>query len=296
MDTSREEPRMTEPEDTPASPGELLRRRRESVGHSLENAAEATKISKTYLRALEENRFHELPSPAYLKGFLRIYANYLKLDADELAAMIARDTVSESSVIAEPTPEKPALPLLHHAQRFALPLVLLAALIISAVIMQPGSQEPQHKTGIQPQQPVPQAQPVPQQALQAASSSSQAQTAATAPAAPATEPALPPQQRPEESVTPPPPPPPSQQPASGFVVRMKVLKNGTLIATIDDSVSQNYQLTAGDLIEWKAATSLALDVSDTGGVELELNGKPVKHQAVPGKSAHLVLGAEGLQL
>jgi len=53
-------------------------------------------------------------------------------------------------------------------------------------------------------------------------------------------------------------------------------------------------LTAGDLIEWKAVENLALDLSDADGVELELNGKPVRHQAAAGKSAHIVLGAEGI--
>lgn len=284
MDTSHEEPPMTE--SAPASPGELLRNARESFGHSLEDAAEATKISKTYLRALEENRFQELPSPAYLKGFLRIYANYLKLNADDLATMIATDNAQESSAIAEPAPEKSGMPLLQRAQRFALPLALLGALILSAVILQPAIQETPVKTEAPPQSP---AQPVPQQALQAASSSSSTQTI-TASTASTTEPAPPPPA--EESVT---PQPPLQQPASGFMVRMKVLKNGTLTVTIDDTVSQNYQLTSGDLIEWKAAANLALDLSDSGGVELELNGKPVRHQAAPGKSAHLVLGAEGIR-
>ncbi len=283
MDTSHEEPLVTE--GAPASPGELLRRCRESAGHSLKDAAEATKISKTYLLALEENRFHELPSPAYLKGFLRIYANYLKLNADELIEMIAADSAVENITIAEPPPAKSGQPLIQHAQRFALPLVLLGALILSAVILQPTTQETALKTeAIPPQKP----QPVPQQALQTATSSSTAQTA-TAPQAPAVEPAPP--HPPEESETPPPLP---QQPTNGFVARMKVLKNGTLTVTIDDTVSQNYQLTAGDLIEWKAVESLALDLSDADGVALELNGKPVRHQAASGKSAHLVLGAEGI--
>jgi hypothetical protein len=45
------------------------------------NQAElATKIRVKYLRALEDERFDELPSPTYVKGFLRTYAEYLGLD------------------------------------------------------------------------------------------------------------------------------------------------------------------------------------------------------------------------
>jgi len=214
MDTSHEEPLVTE--GAPASPGELLRRCRESAGHSLKDAAEATKISKTYLLALEENRFQELPSPAYLKGFLRIYASYLKLNADELIEMIAADSAVESETIAEPPPEKSVQPLIQRAQRFALPLVLLGALILSAVILQPTTQETALKTeATPPQKP----QPTPQQALQTATSSSTPHTATTPESPAAVEPAPP--HPPEESETPPPQP---QQPTNGFVVRMKVLK------------------------------------------------------------------------
>jgi hypothetical protein len=45
------------------------------------NQAElATKIRVKYLRALEDERFDQLPSPTYVKGFLRTYAEYLGLD------------------------------------------------------------------------------------------------------------------------------------------------------------------------------------------------------------------------
>ena len=45
------------------------------------NQAElATKIRVKYLRALEDERFDELPSQTYVKGFLRTYAEYLGLD------------------------------------------------------------------------------------------------------------------------------------------------------------------------------------------------------------------------
>ncbi len=41
---------------------------------------EATKVRARYLRALEEERFDQLPSETYVKGFLRTYAEYLGLD------------------------------------------------------------------------------------------------------------------------------------------------------------------------------------------------------------------------
>src|SRR5918911_1662953 len=41
---------------------------------------QAIKIRGKYLRALEDEQFEALPAPTYVKGFLRVYADYLGLD------------------------------------------------------------------------------------------------------------------------------------------------------------------------------------------------------------------------
>jgi hypothetical protein len=81
----------------------------------------------------------------------------------------------------------------------------------------------------------------------------------------------------------------------GFIVRMKVTQSGTLTVTIDGSTSQGYDLIVGDSIEWKADRSITLELSNAGGVEVELNGKQVKPFGQPGKSAVVVLDAEGIR-
>ncbi|MDQ3707575.1 MAG: DUF4115 domain-containing protein [Chloroflexota bacterium] len=63
--------------------GDMLRDARESRGISLTEAERATKIRQKYLAALEEDNIAALPSPVYGRGFLRNYAVYLGLDADE---------------------------------------------------------------------------------------------------------------------------------------------------------------------------------------------------------------------
>ena len=61
--------------------GSDLRAARLRRGLELEEVAEQTRISRRYLRALEEERFELLPGDAYAKSFLRSYADYLGLDA-----------------------------------------------------------------------------------------------------------------------------------------------------------------------------------------------------------------------
>jgi cytoskeleton protein RodZ len=60
--------------------GQELKRARESQGLELSEAEQATKIRSKYLRAIEEDRWADLPGPAYARGFLSTYAHYLGLD------------------------------------------------------------------------------------------------------------------------------------------------------------------------------------------------------------------------
>lgn len=64
--------------------GEKLREAREIRGVDLFRVERDTKIRSKYLAALEDGEFAELPGDVYARGFLRNYATYLGLDADEM--------------------------------------------------------------------------------------------------------------------------------------------------------------------------------------------------------------------
>ena len=64
--------------------GEKLRDAREQRGVDLYRVERDTKIRTKYLAALEEGDFGDLPGDVYTRGFLRNYATYLGLDADEI--------------------------------------------------------------------------------------------------------------------------------------------------------------------------------------------------------------------
>ncbi|HAG06996.1 MAG: Transcriptional regulator, XRE family [Clostridia bacterium 62_21] len=66
--------------------GRRLRETRISLGYTLDDVEEHTKIRKRYLEALEEERFGDLPGRVYAKAFLRTYARFLNLDPEELGA------------------------------------------------------------------------------------------------------------------------------------------------------------------------------------------------------------------
>src|SRR5687767_10244379 len=67
-----------------ASFGEELRREREIRGISLKEISDATKISKRFLEAIERNDHRTLPAPVFTRGFVREYARYLGLSAEEI--------------------------------------------------------------------------------------------------------------------------------------------------------------------------------------------------------------------
>ena len=64
--------------------GQRLEEARNRKGISLSEAAEATKIRSDFLNYFEQNNFdYDLPE-IYRRGFLKNYAQYLKLDSDKL--------------------------------------------------------------------------------------------------------------------------------------------------------------------------------------------------------------------
>jgi cytoskeleton protein RodZ len=96
-------------ETSPGSIGERLRRRRESLGRSLKDVENATKIRVRYLEALEQDDVAALPAEVYALGFLRSYARYLGLEPEELVSAWRR--LREPPPAAEvPTPPPAARP------------------------------------------------------------------------------------------------------------------------------------------------------------------------------------------
>lgn len=85
--------------------GTRLRDARRAGGVELDAVERQIKVRKRYLVAMEEERWEDLPGEAYVRGFLRTYADCLGLDGDEL--------VAEYEVQAGeggPAPEAPAAP------------------------------------------------------------------------------------------------------------------------------------------------------------------------------------------
>lgn len=280
---------------TTTSPGAILKRCREYHDISLDEASETTKIGVSYLKALEDDRITEFANLVYLKGFLRIYAAYLGLSAEDMARMYDKLYGSPPSAADkknnEPSDGNRTNRRMALIKRMIVPVLLLAALVITAAFFKqslpPSGNPPLPVATSLPPVPPTQKNTI----IQASQSSAQSR------------PPIPPpdviKQERKQSL-----PPVSEQPPSkknsessaAFILKIKVTQSGTLTAAVDGSAGQNYDLAVGDVIEWKAEKSVALELSNAGGVEVELNGKPYKSLGPAGKPVYVELDADGVKL
>jgi len=83
--------------------GTQLRQAREAQSLSLDQVAQATHIRPHYLEALEADQFEMLPSNAQLRGFLRSYGDYLKLNSGELVSSLEKDS-TVGPILSNPPP------------------------------------------------------------------------------------------------------------------------------------------------------------------------------------------------
>ncbi|MFN7138048.1 MAG: helix-turn-helix domain-containing protein [Limisphaerales bacterium] len=83
---------------------EQLRQGREARKLTVHQAAEATKIRTDHIEALEQGDYDVFPAPVYIRGFVRTYSTYLKLETPRLL-----DQLNEELSRTEKHREAPAL-------------------------------------------------------------------------------------------------------------------------------------------------------------------------------------------
>src|SRR5215207_6150442 len=83
--------------------GKALREARSDRGIELSEAERVTKIRAKLLRAMEEERWEDLPEPVYVRAFLSTYARFLGLDDAPLVEEYSRTV--EAAQEPEPIPE-----------------------------------------------------------------------------------------------------------------------------------------------------------------------------------------------
>ena len=85
--------------------GAMLRSTRESLGLTVRDMADITRIQPAYLQCLEADRYHELPAEVFVRGFIRSYARELRLDEQGVMGDYLRQTGQHAVVPAQQVAE-----------------------------------------------------------------------------------------------------------------------------------------------------------------------------------------------
>ena len=95
---------------------ERLQRARQQKGVTTEAASEESSVPVRYVRMFEEGRYPVVSDPAYLAHFVRRYATYLGLDAEQASRDLIAETEPETAlrragkIAAEPRAERSPTP------------------------------------------------------------------------------------------------------------------------------------------------------------------------------------------
>ena len=81
--------------------GDMLRSERERQNLTIQDIAKGTSIRALYIEAIENGDYEQLPGTVYAKGFIRNYANFLKIDADAVVHQFMEENHPEEVAAAE---------------------------------------------------------------------------------------------------------------------------------------------------------------------------------------------------
>lgn len=235
--------------------GTLLRAAREKKGVSLAEAEEATRIRQRYLEALEQGQYGGLPSRVYVEGFLRAYASYLGLDAQEAVNMYRRQ-IQEREEAKAPIQES-VRPLTTPGRitgvHLLLGLVLVALGVLLSLIYGP-------YIGLPAASLYPTATPI------------------VTPVAAET---------PSPTPTPLPTFTPTPTPVQDVQVRVRITERAWLRVTTDGAVAFEGLLEAGETRTWVGREKVTLLTGNAGGTDVTVNGVPKGPLGAPGQVVEL---------
>lgn len=109
--------------------GAHLQKARRSLKVRIEDAVKETKIRATYIKAMESGDLDSLPGGVYTKGYLKTYAEFLKLDPDDVIERMNRvekeapSSASDQNMVSEP-----------YREEFSPSLMIIVSSIVIAIV------------------------------------------------------------------------------------------------------------------------------------------------------------------
>jgi cytoskeleton protein RodZ len=130
--------------------GRVLKQEREERRVSIEELSSTTRIPRRTLECLEEDRFEDLPSGVFVRGFIKAYASAVDIDADEVLARFDEQQPQSAPPPPLSTVERRRG---HGSIVFAIVTAVVFAIIVAAFVLvrrAPAQQDPIELSCAQP--------------------------------------------------------------------------------------------------------------------------------------------------
>jgi cytoskeleton protein RodZ len=256
---------MTPAETPVTSLGEYLHALREAKGSSLEDMARSTRVGIRHLEALEEERLADLPSPVFVRGFIRAYCGFLREAPEEALGHYETLAGARATAQAANAPPRPRTTWANSSVLVGLALLVIlgiALIVINLTVKRTGGTSvaaPKMEVSDLP----PSSTQTPQVAAPAVPPV-EARRPAPAPAPPGT-----------PAATPAPAPAPAVVKSGSGPQRLliKAVEPTWIRVQPDEGRATEELLPAGASREWSAERRFLVTIGNAGGVELALNGK-----------------------
>ncbi len=254
--------------------GARLKREREQRKVTLDEISLSTKIGTHFLRALEEERFEQLPGGIFNKGFVRAYARHLGMDEEQaISEYLAASGTAPADNKLETVPELHVRSQEDSQAAARIPWgILAAALLLVAFALAiwgfHSRERPESPPSIAPA-----SAPKPTTSETAAQSATSVGASTAEPHAGSNTLAAP----------------------RVFVVLIKARETSWLAITVDGMQIMNETLVAPGEKSVEGQKEVVIRAGDVGALDFFFNGKKISVQGDYGQAETLVFDANGLQ-
>lgn len=259
--------------------GDILKNRREELGHDLREISNILKIKYDYLKAIEDGDLGKLPREVYVKGYIREYAEHLRIDP-QAAINAYLQQISppkvENKDIPEKEPEKRKIPKIAYVLISL--LFLIITITLSYTIFSQKGKDIKHPAEQTPKKiPSPGAEPI----KEAPFSSVVTPGGTTIPDSKKETPLA--STETKKEIMPP------KTDVSQQVLEVFATDTTWLLVLIDKTDPKEILLKAGDSAKWHAKNSFSLRIGNAGGIRLVFNGKEIKKLGEKGQVINIDL-------
>lgn len=226
--------------------GGYLKRVRETLGYSLEEVSDVTKINPHYLEAIEKEDFSRLPAEIFVKGFLRSYAGFLGINEEEVIKKFIETKNIKKPFHEPPRPsiseiEKKRISIPPDKIKIFIPIGVVIVIFSLIMIFAGGNEERSAKS---PSPPVEETEKIP------GTPEGNIPVVAT-----------------KDVKT------PGIVATEGFKLKIIAKDMTWILAKIDERVTKDVLLRPGDTVVWRGAEKVVMTIGNAGGIEIEVDGK-----------------------